>query len=142
MISSLGKALGLTGGVIGGDSAFINQIKINDTFVSSGGMNAAFVQTMADAATIYIQQHQKLIENLHYIDRKLIKNKAVHFASNYPMIYPEIEGIDAIFTSNKIIITNFKYPTDLKYLNRIIITANHQKQDLDKIIEILNQYQI
>lgn len=142
MISSLGKAIGLTGGVIAGDSDFINQIKIHDTFVSSGGMNAAFVQTMADAATIYTKQHRKLKENLHYIDSHLIKNKAIQFSSNYPMIYPEIDGIDEFFALNKIITTNFKYPTDFKYLNRIIITANHQKEDLDKIIQILNQYQI
>ena len=50
MLSSLGKALGLTGGVIASDAEFINQMTTHDTFVSSAGMNAAFVQTMADAA--------------------------------------------------------------------------------------------
>jgi 7-keto-8-aminopelargonate synthetase-like enzyme len=142
MIASLGKAFGLTGGAIASDSDFINQIKTHDTFVSSAGMNAAFVQTIADAATIYLQQHQKLKNNLNYIDTHLIKNKAIHFNPDYPIIYPEIDGIDELFALNKIIITNFKYPTDTKFLNRIIITANHQKEDLDKIIQILNQYQI
>ncbi|MFV8345468.1 aminotransferase class I/II-fold pyridoxal phosphate-dependent enzyme [Flavobacterium sp. ZB4P13] len=138
MIASLGKAFGLTGGVIASDSEFINQITTHDTFVSSAGMNAAFVQTMADAAAIYLQQHQKLKDNLNYINTHLIKNKAVHFDPNYPLIYPEIEGLNEIFTANKIIVTNFKYPTDTKGLNRIVITANHKKEDLDKIIHILN----
>lgn len=141
MISSLGKAFGLTGGVIASDSDFINQIATHDTFVSSAGMNAAFVQTMADAAPIYLQQHQKLKDNLNYINTHLIKNRVVHFDPNYPLIYPEIEGLNEIFTANKIIVTNFKYPTDTKDLNRIVITANHKKEDLDKIIDILNQNQ-
>ena len=141
MLSSLGKAFGLTGGVIASDSEFINNMSTHDTFVSSAGMNAAFVQTMADADNIYLQQHQKLKDNLHYIDVNLIKNKAIHFDSNYPLIYPEIEGLNEIFTANKIIVTNFKYPTDTKDLNRIVITANHKKEDLDKIIHILNQNQ-
>ncbi len=141
MLSSLGKAFGLTGGVIASDSEFINQMTTHDTFVSSAGMNAAFVQTMADAEKIYMQQHQKLKENLQYIDANLIKNKAIHFNPNYPLIYPEIEGLNEIFTANKIIVTNFKYPTDTKDLNRIVITANHKKEDLDKIIHILNQNQ-
>lgn len=141
MIASLGKAFGLTGGVIAGDSNFINQMANHDTFVSSAGMNAAFVQTMADAKEIYFTQHQKLKDNLNYINAHLIKNKAVHFDSNYPLIYPEIEEINEIFTANKIIVTNFKYPTDSKDLNRIVITANHKKEDLDKIIPILNQNQ-
>ncbi|TDE43798.1 pyridoxal phosphate-dependent aminotransferase family protein [Flavobacterium rhamnosiphilum] len=141
MVSSLGKAFGLTGGVIASDSEFINQIATHDTFVSSAGMNTAFVQTMADAAAIYLQQHQKLKDSLNYINTHLIKNRVVHFDPNYPLIYPEIEGLNEIFTANKIIVTNFKYPTDTKDLNRIVITANHKKEDLDKIIHILNQNQ-
>ncbi|MFE3869138.1 aminotransferase class I/II-fold pyridoxal phosphate-dependent enzyme [Flavobacterium sp. LS2P90] len=141
MVASLGKAFGLTGGVIASDSEFINQMTTHDTFVSSAGMNAAFVQTMADAAAIYLQQHQKLKDNLNYIDTHLIKNEAIHFDPNYPLIYPVIEGLNDIFTTNKIIVTNFKYPTDAKELNRIVITANHTKEDLDTIIRILNQNQ-
>ena len=90
---------------------------------------------------IYLQQHQKLRDNLKYIDTHLIKNEAIHFESNYPLIYPVIEGLNEIFTANKIIVTNFKYPTDTKELNRIVITANHTKKDLDTIIHILNQNQ-
>jgi 7-keto-8-aminopelargonate synthetase-like enzyme len=141
MVSSLGKAFGLTGGLIASDSEFIIQMATHDTFVSSAGMNAAFVQTMADATAIFLQQHQKLKDNLNYINAHLIKNKAVLFDPEYPLIYPEIEGINEIFTANKIIVTNFKYPTDTKDLNRIVITANHKKEDLDIIIHLLNQNQ-
>jgi 7-keto-8-aminopelargonate synthetase-like enzyme len=139
MVASLGKAFGLTGGVIAGDLDFISHLQELDTFVSSAGMNAAFVQTMADAETIYISQHQKLKDNLRYIDTILKKNNTVSFNPDYPVIYPTFENINNILESNKIIITNFKYPTDTKVLNRIIITANHQKEDLDKIVTLLNQ---
>lgn len=53
MISSLGKAFGLNGGVIASDNNFINQIKKLDTFISAAGMNPAYVQTLADASEIY-----------------------------------------------------------------------------------------
>lgn len=142
MVASLGKAFGLTGGLIASDSEFINQIMTSDTFVSSAGMNPAFVQTMADASALYLQQHQKLKDNLNYIDTHLIKNTSIHFDPNYPLIYAEIEGINAVFIINKIIVTNFKYPNrDTKDLNRIVITANHKKEDLDQIIHLLNQNQ-
>jgi 7-keto-8-aminopelargonate synthetase-like enzyme len=141
MVSSLGKAFGLTGGVIASDSEFINLLATHDTYVSSAGMNAAFVQTMADAETIYLQQHLKLKDNLNYINTHLIKNKAVLFDPEYPLIYPEIEGINEVLAANKIIVTNFKYATGTKDLNRIVITANHKKDDLDIIIHLLNQNQ-
>ncbi|KDN56117.1 aminotransferase class I/II-fold pyridoxal phosphate-dependent enzyme [Flavobacterium seoulense] len=141
MIASLGKAMGLSGGVIASDIDFIKKIKQNNIFTASAGMNPAFVKTFADAELLYLKQHQKLQENLKYIDSKLLPNNNILFDKNYPVIYPKIDNINAVLTSNKIIITNFKYTSEEDYLNRIIITANHKKKDLDKIIKILNQYQ-
>jgi 7-keto-8-aminopelargonate synthetase-like enzyme len=139
MVASLGKAFGLTGGVIASDIDFIDQMATHDTFVSSAGMNAAFVQTMADAAAIYRKQHQKLKENLRYINTNLFKDNTVAFNPDYPLLYPNFEGFNEVFAANKIIVTNFKYPTDSGDLNRIVITAHHKKKDLDLIIRLLNQ---
>ena len=140
MVSSLGKAFGLTGGVIASDEAFINQIKKLDTFISAAGMNPAFVQTMAEAAEIYPIQHQKLVKNLEYLDSKLIKNENIKFDKTYPLIYIEIESITEILKENKIIIANFRYQENAKDINRIVVTANHLKEDLDKLVNILNVY--
>lgn len=138
MVSSLGKAFGLTGGVIASDSEFIKQITNNAIFVSSAGMNPAFAQTIADAEELYIQQNRKLKDNLDYLKEHLLQRNAFSFNPEYPIIYPEDENSAEIFACHKIIITNFKYPTAAKDLNRIVITANHNKDDLDKIIRVLN----
>ncbi|WP_366187283.1 aminotransferase class I/II-fold pyridoxal phosphate-dependent enzyme [Flavobacterium ovatum] len=140
MFSSLGKSFGLTGGVIASDKEFIQQVRINDSFVSSAGMNPAFVQTLADAKNIYIKQHRKLLEKLAYIDSKLIPKDKSKFNSNYPVIYPVILGLNEVLNKEKIIITHFSYPNLAGVLNRIVFTANHKKKDLDKIIAILNRY--
>lgn len=138
MLASLGKAFALTGGVIASDSKFIKQITKNDTFVSSAGMNPAFAQTVADAEAIYTRQHQKLKDNLDYLHDNLPPSKSFDFNKDYPIIYPKFENSADIFAANKIIVTNFKYPIAATDLNRIVITANHRKEDLDKIIYILN----
>ncbi|MEC5166889.1 7-keto-8-aminopelargonate synthetase-like enzyme [Flavobacterium sp. PL11] len=142
MIASLGKAFGLTGGVIASDIEFINKIKNLDTFISSAGINAAFAQTIAEAGSIYSEQHKRLKENLIYLGSKLSKNKAIQFDMGYPLIYPKTKGINEILLANDIIITNFKYPLLDQELNRIVITANHLKQDLDALILILNHHQM
>lgn len=139
MISSLGKAFGLNGGVIASDAAFIHQIKNLDIFISAAGMNPAFVQTLADAADLYKIQHYKLLENLNYIDQNLIKNATIKFDKNYPLIYLENENLIDILKANKIIIANFKYQENANNLNRIVITANHLREDLDKLVNILNE---
>ncbi|MWB95400.1 aminotransferase class I/II-fold pyridoxal phosphate-dependent enzyme [Flavobacterium sp. GA093] len=140
MLSSLGKAFGVTGGVIAGDLSFINKIKNLDTFVSAAGMNPAFVQTLADAAEIYVSQHQKLVKNLNYISTKLLPNDTINFDKTYPLIYLEKEGIHEALMDHKIIIAHFKYQENAKNLNRIVVTANHTKEDLDQVISVLNTY--
>lgn len=141
VVSSLGKAMGLSGGVIASDQQFIDKIKSNAFFISSAGMNPAFVNTLSDADSLYKTQHKKLKENLMYLKANLLINKNILFNPNYPVIYPNIKNINTILASKKIIITNFKYSLETNNLNRIIITANHKKKDLDKIIQILNEYQ-
>lgn len=138
MVSSLGKAFGLTGGVIASDSDFINQIKELETFTSAAGMNPAFVQTLSDAKEIYRIQHQKLLDNLNYIDSILVKNGNVKFDKSYPLIYLLSNELVEKLKEEKIIIASFRYTKDAEPLNRIVITANHLKEDLDKIVSVLN----
>lgn len=137
-VSSLGKAFGLTGGVIAGNAQFIKEIKEIETFTSAAGMNPAFVQSLSDASEIYKIQHQKLLNNLNYIDSILIQNKNIKFDKKYPLIYLLAEELVDKLKAEKIIIASFKYTKDSEPLNRIVITANHLKKDLDKLVEILN----
>lgn len=138
MVSSLGKAFGLTGGVIAADFGFINEIKEMETFTSAAGMNPAFVQTLSDAAEIYTSQHIKLLDNLKYIDSILIKNNNIKFDKNYPLIYLSSKELVEKLKTEKIIIASFKYTKNAEPLNRIVITANHLKEDLDKLAKVLN----
>ncbi|MNL61207.1 hypothetical protein D3C87_1851000 [compost metagenome] len=103
-------------------------------------MNPAFVQTLADASEIYPKQHQKLIENLTYIDKKLIKHNSIKFHKSYPLIYLKDKNIIEILKENKIIIASFKYKQNADNLNRIVVTANHTKEDLDKLTNTINHY--
>lgn len=138
MVSSLGKAFGLTGGVIAADFGFINEIKEMETFTSAAGMNPAFVQTLSDAAEIYTLQHIKLLENLKYLDSILIQNNNIKFDKNYPLIYLSSKELVKKLKNEKIIIASFKYTKNAEPLNRIVITANHLKEDLDKLAAVLN----
>jgi 7-keto-8-aminopelargonate synthetase-like enzyme len=138
LTSSLGKALGLTGGVIASDLEFVNEIKKNASYASAAGMNPGFAQTIADSEAIYKIQNQKLYSNLDYIHKQLEKNSKIKFSKNYPLLYPNIDKINEILKQNNIIITNFEYPNESGFLNRIVISANHTKKDLNKLIRVLN----
>ncbi len=138
MISSLGKALGLSGGIIASDKQFIDALKEEAVFVSSSGANPAYLETYLKAQGLYTVQRQKLNVNLDVFTLQLYPDKELLFNNNYPVIYSNNDAIFARLLQNKIIITRFKYPTYKKPMNRIVITANHTKEDLEKLINMLN----
>jgi 7-keto-8-aminopelargonate synthetase-like enzyme len=138
MISSLGKALGLSGGIIASDKQLIGALKTALIFVSSSGSNPAYLEAYLQAQDLYNIQRQKLKINLAFLNSKLNHTKEFKFTDNYPVIYSNNDAIFVRLLQNKIIITRFKYPTYKKLMNRIVITANHTKEDLEKLIKILN----
>ena len=136
-IASLAKALGLSGGVIAGDSSLVSAIRNLDCFIGTSGMNPAFLETYINAQELYHSQKQKLQQNLNYMDKNFINRQGFTFNVDYPVIYFESEAVSKKLLDNRIITTSFKYPTATGKLNRIVITANHTMEDLEQLIRQL-----
>jgi 8-amino-7-oxononanoate synthase len=137
-MGSLAKALGLSGGVIAGDSAFISEIRNLDSFIGASGMNPAFLETYVNAQELYQSQKLKLQQNLYYINQNFINREGFTFHADYPLIYFESEAVSKKLLENKIITTSFEYPTSSGKLNRIVITSNHATHDLEQLVAQLN----
>ena len=141
MVSSLGKALGLSGGVIASDKECIDSIKKEVLFISSSCANAGYLEAYLLSQDLIIkEQHNKLQRNLRVLFENLKANPIFKFNKNYPVIYCESENISKELHKNHIIIANFKYPNYKGLMNRIVITANHTEHDLIKLTTILNQF--
>ena len=133
-VASLGKSIGISGGVIAGNGSFITEIKKQDCFIGAAGMNPAFLETYVNAQEIYLLQKQKLQHNLSYIDSHLTNRTQYNFHPSYPIIYFDYDSVSNNLLENKIITTSFKYTNASGKLNRIVITANHTIDDLEQLI--------
>lgn len=137
-IASMGKAFGLSGGVIASNYKIISEIRNQNTFIGASGMSPAFLNTYVNAQGLYFEQKQKLQQNLNFLDFHFINRNGFTFNPIYPVIYFEDESISKKLFENRIITTSFKYTNNSKKFNRIVITANHTFQDLEQLIEHLN----
>ncbi|MFD1615759.1 aminotransferase class I/II-fold pyridoxal phosphate-dependent enzyme [Gelatiniphilus marinus] len=137
MIASLGKALGLSGGVIASDESFINAIKNEVLFVSSSCANAAYLESYVLSQSLIKNQQRKLKDNLDFLFKDLELKDSFKFNRDYPVIYSIEESIYKKLLEKDIVITNFKYPNYKDGMNRIVITANHTKEDLTRLKEAL-----
>lgn len=137
-VASMGKALGLSGGVIAGNFAIISEIRNQKTFIGASGMNPAYLNTYVNAQELYLKQKQKLEQNLIYIEENFTNREGFTFNAKYPVIYVSNESVSKKLFENKIITTSFNYTNSSEKLNRIVINANHTKQDLEHLITQLN----
>jgi 7-keto-8-aminopelargonate synthetase-like enzyme len=137
-IASLGKAVGISGGVIAGNKPFIKKIRNLDCFIGAAGMNPAFLETYINAQEVYLLQKLKLQQNLYYLDTHFTNRELFTFNAAYPIIYFEDESVSKKLLENKIITTSFKYTNASGKLNRIVITSNHTIQDLIQLLVQLN----
>jgi len=140
MVASLGKALGLSGGIIASDANFIDDLKKEPVFVSASGANPAYLGTYLQTQNLYKRQRKYLKKNMAFLFDRLTPNKQLISNDKYHVMYSNNDTIFTTLLQNSIVITNFKYPTYDKPMNRIVIAANHTKQDLEKLIQIINNH--
>lgn len=142
VVGSLGKAFGLTGGVIAGSTGFINSIKELSLFKGAAGMSPASLTCFMRAGDFYERQRKKLKNNIAYVISKLKKQSSIKIAATYPVIFHSDDTLFDYLYKKNIIITSFFYPTTGKKLNRIVLSAAHNHKQLDTLIECLNAYNI
>lgn len=140
MVSSLGKALGLSGGIVAANQHFIDTLKQHPSFVSSSSISPAYLQAFLDSESIIKSQQQQLVLNLKFLFEGLHLKSSFKSHEKYPVIYCHDEAIFNYLYRRGIIITNFKYPTYSKAMNRIVITANHTQNDLQILKQALMDF--
>ncbi|MGJ8745597.1 MAG: aminotransferase class I/II-fold pyridoxal phosphate-dependent enzyme [Polaribacter sp.] len=135
--SSLGKSYGINGGIIAGSKNFIASIKNDPLFVGSAGMSPAYLETFLEAQAIYKSQLKKLRKNINILYDALNLNTEIRIDSSYPVFFHQKEKIEDYLLSKNIIITSFYYPTSTKKFNRIVLNANHTKEQLSTLEQCL-----
>ena len=139
MVTSLSKALGLSGGLIAGDRLMINDIKNESAFVSSSSANPAYLHAFVKGHDIYEVQQKNLKSNMAFLF-SLLKPEILESQNEaYPVLYFQKEGFYNSLLKRGIIITSFEYPSYTSPMNRVVITANHTKEDLKTLASALNQ---
>ena len=137
-IASLGKGLGIPGGMIASDASFIEKITHNPFFIAAASANPAYLDAYIKSEEIYRQQQEKLQRNIDFIYQSLVNYPQLMISKNYPVLYSFQSDLYKKLYQKNIIITHFKYPTYTKKMNRIVITANHTQKDLESLIKALH----
>jgi 8-amino-7-oxononanoate synthase len=141
LIASLGKAMGLPGGVIAGPASFIKAVKKHPLFGGSSPMIPAYAYAFLNAQEVYSHARKSLQQNIDYFKKNCSCLELFTFLDQFPIFCTARHDLAPFLESHEIRIPHFRYPSQLDPLyTRIIVNGLHQTDDLDKLIQALADF--
>jgi 7-keto-8-aminopelargonate synthetase-like enzyme len=141
MVASLGKAIGVSGGMIGADEDFLDRVKNLSGFIGAAGMPPAFAQSLFDASVLIQGQQLILKKNLEFLWQHWADlGKTFLFDKKYPLIYPLKPDLYSFLLEKGILITHFYYGENEQQLSRVVISSHHKLADLQILLNNLYDF--
>ena len=138
---SLGKSLGISAGAIVGSNYRIDELKNTAVFGGGSPASPANIATLLQAQAIFSQQRKKLQENISRFKTKCKNMNQFVQLKNHPVFSHKNTDLSLFLADNGIIATSFAYPQeDSPVVNKIVISAGHTFEDIDKLATLINQF--
>lgn len=141
VVSSLHKAMGIAGGVIFGNTEFIDALRKTAFFASCSPIAPAYLYAYLHADEIYTKNLKKLQANIQRFSSQIIDNKLFNFIINYPVYYSLRDDLYDFLFEKGVFIYSFAYPLKTGKPNtRIVLSAWHDEEQIDFLAEKCREF--
>jgi 7-keto-8-aminopelargonate synthetase-like enzyme len=136
VVSSLHKAMGITGGVVFADKDFIHTLRNTAFFASCSPIAPAYLYAYMHADKIYEKNRQKLKVNIHRFSSQLSDSQLLfNSIESYPVYYSLQDDLYDFLFQKGIFIYSFAYPIKTGKPNtRIVLSSWHTSSQIDYLI--------
>ncbi len=140
--ASLGKALGLQGGVILCSDERRNSLWDTAFFAGASPAPPAHMAALVSAGEIYHKQRDLLATNIRCFNKEWNNRMGFTSIENYPVISYNNPELTAYLEGRKILVTDFPYPSSRadSFPGRIVLSAHHQISDILRLAGLLNSF--
>ncbi|WP_029274284.1 aminotransferase class I/II-fold pyridoxal phosphate-dependent enzyme [Pedobacter borealis] len=137
VVASMAKALGVDAGIVLASNKIINKLKSTNTFIGASPPSPAALYAFIHAEDIYIKTLNNLKNNMAMFEGVL--NLTWKHEWDFPVYLPGDVNFSQRLLQKQILISSFPYPnpTD-ETLNRIVLSAWHEKEDIEKLIAAIS----
>lgn len=143
MVSSLNKALGIPAGVIACNQRTADMIRKSAWFSGASPSAPAYAYALKKLLEIdyYKTKSALLASNVAYFAKRLKPSDLFQSVPGYPVFCSGGSALFETLLSNGIMASCFSYPSiDDAPVTRVAISTLHQKEDLDRLAEVCNEF--
>ncbi|WP_240899040.1 aminotransferase class I/II-fold pyridoxal phosphate-dependent enzyme [Sphingobacterium sp. SGL-16] len=141
VVASLAKGLGTDAGLVLGDKEVIAKIKQSPIFMGASPSSPAFIYALVKGENIYKEAFDKLHKNLAFFASIVKPSWGINYVATFPVFTSTNSNLYRHLCQNDILISSFPYPLPTSpLLNRIVISALHSENDIQKLTEVLQSH--
>ncbi|MBC6991834.1 aminotransferase class I/II-fold pyridoxal phosphate-dependent enzyme [Hymenobacter sp. BT491] len=141
VISSLGKACGIPGGVVLGSQAFIGQLRQSAFFAASSPVVPAYLHAFVRAGEIYREARAQLAANVQQLAEAVQPTGMLQSFNRFPVSYISDNQIYEFMLKRGVWISSFPYPSPTDpCITRIVLSALHTSADVARVAELVTEF--
>lgn len=137
VVASMAKALGVDAGIVLAPNKVINKLKSSNTFIGASPSSQAGLYAFIHGEEIYQKALNKLKNNMLMFETA--SNLTWKYEYGFPVYLLGDVNFSERLLQKQILISSFPYPSPIdKPLDRIVLSAWHAKEDIEKLIAAIN----
>lgn len=130
IVGSIGKALGVPGGLVAGSKSLIYKLKQSPSFTAASPIAPAFLYAFLKAQPIYRTARQKLVRRVRQFQKANSVRELFRFFGDYPVFYTSRHQL-AEAVGDEMLLSSFPYPhPDSEPVTRVVLNALHTEEDI------------
>lgn len=138
VVSSLGKAFGVPGGVILGEKERLEKIRQSPHFGGASPVPPAFLHAFIQGQALYRDNLRRLRHNVRLFEEALPEGHAFQSFDEYPVFYTPDTGLAAYLEQHHVLVSSFPYPTsEDELVTRIVLNSLHTRADVERLAGLI-----
>ena len=111
VVSSLGKALGVPGGMVLGPQTFVEQLQRMAFFGASSPIVPAYLDAFLQADPLYAEARRQLTARVQQFEAAVAPLGLFQSAADFPVFYTPVNTLYPFLEARDVLISSFPYPT-------------------------------
>lgn len=144
LCGSLGKALGITAGIVAGPAIRLEELRKTPFFAGASPAPPAGISTLVKAfqMELYHKKWEQLSTRVAFFQARVGNLGFLSLQEGYPVARLRDRELVRHLLKNKILITDFEYPAEGETASqsRIVVTAAHSEPQLQFLVDVLRAF--